>query len=327
MTESRLLAAIPGIGLRDDARLSRYTTYGIGGPARALAEPETADALAAALRACTRARTPVRILGGGSNLLVADAGFPGVVLRTRRLRALALDPHEPTLVHAEAGVGLARLTRCCADAGLAGPEVLAGIPGTVGGAVAMNAGGRHGEIAELLVAVDTLAEDGSRQRRHPVELGFGYRTSRLEGHAVIRVTLRCRAVGAPEARARLRTILREKALTQPLRARSAGCVFVNPARSLNAERPTPNGPPGAPPLSAGALIDRAGCKGLRVGGVEVSHRHANFFVNVGGGSASDVLVLAARVRARVFDRFGVLLEPELKLWSSAARDDSPFAAA
>ena len=281
-------ADLAGLAFREDRRLSQVTTYRIGGEAGLLCEPETPGAFAAALQRCARRNLPVRFLGGGSNLLVADAGFPGVVLRTRRLRGLGHDTDKPALVYSDAGVGLARL---------------------VGGAVYMNAGGRHGEIADLLVSVMTAGRAGTLRHRHPSELGFAYRTARLGGDAVLGVTLRCSLTSPEESHGRMRAILREKGLTQPLRARSAGCVFKNPG-----------------PKSAGWLIDRAGCKGLRVGGAMVSPRHANFFVNVEHASASVVLVLASRVRARVHERFGVLLEPELQLWSDPAREAGPFAA-
>jgi len=292
-----------GVRCREERRLSCYTSYGIGGRAASLLEPATTPALVQVIRRCWRRNLPVRFLGGGSNLLVADAGFPGVVVRTRALNRLARYPDTGTLIYAEAGVGLARLVRWCALKGLAGTEVLAGIPGNVGGAIAMNAGGRHGEICDLLVTVDTVAPDGHRHTRLPAELGFGYRTARLNGEMVVGATLRLQQTSMEEARGRMREILRAKAASQPLRARSAGCVFQNPAGR-----------------SAGRLIDEAGCKGMRLGGAEVSHRHANFIVNHEGAKASDVLLLAARVRSRVYERFGVTLEPELKLWSDRLGD-------
>jgi UDP-N-acetylmuramate--L-alanine ligase/UDP-N-acetylenolpyruvoylglucosamine reductase len=294
---------IRGLSIRDERRLSTYTTFGIGGRAASLLEPATTPALVAAVRRCHARDLPLRFLGGGSNLLVADAGYPGVVIRTRRLNRLARYPDTGELVYAEAGVGLARLVRWCALRGLAGTEVLAGIPGNLGGAVAMNAGGRHGEICDLLVTIDTVAPDGRRHTRLPAELGFGYRTARLNGEAVVGATLRLRQTGVEEARGRMREILGAKAASQPLRARSAGCVFQNPAGG-----------------SAGRLIDEAGCKGMRLGGAEVSRRHANFIVNHEGAKASDVLLLAARVRNRVHERFGITLEPELKLWSDRLSD-------
>lgn len=292
-----------GVHCRDERRLSRYTTYGIGGRAASLLEPATTPALVEILRRCARRNLPVRFLGGGSNLLVADAGYPGVVVRTRLLNRLARYPDSGALVYAEAGVGLARLVRWCALRGLAGTEVLAGIPGNLGGAIAMNAGGRHGEICDLLVSIDTVAPGGRRHTRLPAELGFAYRTARLDGEVVVGATLRLHPTTVQEARGRMREILAAKAASQPLRARSAGCVFQNPAGT-----------------GAGQLIDEAGCKGMRLGGAEVSHRHANFIVNDEGATAADVLLLASRVRSRVYERFGITLEPELKLWSDRLSD-------
>ncbi len=292
---SALLEGIPDCAARAGAPLAPCTTYGIGGPAEVLAEPGTVEALREVLRRCRDVGMPVRVLGGGANLLVSDAGVDGVVIRTRRLRGCYRYGDRVT---AEAGLPIPGFVTRCAEWGLAGVEVLSGIPGTVGGAIAMNAGGRHGEIAPLVESVETCTRDGVLRVRSATDMGFAYRTADLRGETVVAATLQLRREAPEAVRSRAQAIHDAKAATQPLRERSAGCVFRNPA----------SGP------GAGFLVDAAGLKGTTRGGAMVSPRHANFIVNIGGARAADVRALSDLVRERVRERFGVALETEIKRW-------------
>lgn len=278
----RILRDLPG-GLRAEEVLAPHTTFRIGGRAFALYEPPTEDALAEAV---VRARShgfPWRMLGGGSKLLIPDRGFPGLVLSTAGLRSWH---EEGEFLRVGAGVPLARVAR-------RGAWALAGIPGTVGGAVAMNAGTRHGSIAEQVVWVQALLPTGRVHTFSPAECGFTYRDSLFR-----RLRLPVLAVGLRLQPCQdLAPFLRERAKSQPLGLPSAGCVFRNP----------PDG------RSAGWLIDQCGLKGARIGDAVVSEHHANFICNLGHARASDVLELVDRVQDTVVSEFGVWLKLELEV--------------
>lgn len=283
-----------GIDHEKDAPLSRHTTMRVGGPARWLVTPRTQEELSAVVRAARDEKLEVNILGGGANLLVSDDGVAGVVVRTAGLTWCRF---EDDGVAAGAGVSFPRLVRECTARGLGGLEGLCGIPGTLGGALVMNAGGRHGELAPLVDWVDVLSDDGSVQRQEASKLSFGYRRSSLYGRVVVGGRLKLTPGDAERLLSRYREVLTAKEATQPLSARSAGCLFKNPDGQ-----------------SAGALIDGCGLKGFQVGGARISEIHANFVVNDGEAKASDILELAAAVRDRVFDRTKIELELEVKVW-------------
>ncbi len=277
----RILRDLPG-KVRPEEPLAPHTTFRIGGRALALYRPPTEEAL---VEAVVRARShgfPWLLLGGGSKLLVPDRGFPGLVLSTAALRAWR---EEDGTLTVGAGTPLSRVARW-------GGWKLAGIPGTVGGAVAMNAGTRYGSIGEQILSVRALLPDGRVRTFTPEECRFTYRDSlfRRLRLPVLAVALR------PDRGGDLRTLLAERARTQPLDLPSAGCVFRNP-----------------PGQSAGWLIDQSGLKGARVGDAVVSERHANFICNLGRARAQDVLELVAFVQDRVVDRFGVWLSLELEV--------------
>lgn len=278
----RILRDLPG-ELRAEEPLALHTTFRIGGRAFALYRPLTEEALAEAV---IRARThgfPWRMLGGGSKLLVPDRGFPGLVLSTTRLRSWR---EEAGLLRVGAGVSLARVAR-------RGAWKLAGIPGTVGGAVAMNAGTKHGAIAEQVAWVQALLPTGRVHTFSSEECGFTYRDSLFR-----RLRLPVLAAGLrPQACQDLAPFLVERARSQPLGLPSAGCVFRNPADGR----------------SAGWLIDQCGLKGARIGDAIVSEQHANFICNLGRARASDVLELVDQVQDRVVSRFGVWLSLELEV--------------
>jgi len=245
---------------------------------------------------------PFRILGGGTNVLVADGPLREAVVSTMRLRGIRWGGGKAPEVRVEAGVYLQGLVELAARRGLGGLEVLGGIPGTVGGAVFGNAGGRHGCIGDLVERVRVADRDGVLRWLDRDAIRPRYRETDLEGRVVLEIVLRVTASGPARVRPRLEAILRERRGLQPGCNGSMGCFFKNPAE---------RGP-------AGMLIDRAGCKGARVGDVWVSRRHANFLVNGGRGTASDFLTLARRVRAAVARRFAVRLQPEVRIWGNRA---------
>ncbi|HAF69864.1 TPA: UDP-N-acetylenolpyruvoylglucosamine reductase [Candidatus Acetothermia bacterium] len=275
----RGLEDLPGT-LHPSVPLAPHTTFRIGGPAWVLFQPHDLGALTEAVARADALGVPWRILGGGSNVLFSDRGFPGLVISTGRLASCS---REEGLLVAEAGFPLARLVG-------SGFSFLAGIPGTVGGGVVMNAGTRFGQLGDQVEWVEVLLPDGEVVRWGRQECGFSYRDSRLHrlGLPVLRAALRPKT-GPPPAE-----VLAHRRATQPLDQPSAGCVFRNP-----------------PQAPAGWLIDRAGLKGARQGDAMVSPRHANFIVNTGRARASDVLTLVDRVRQQVLKRFGVWLQLEL----------------
>ena len=282
--------------VRRQVELGPLTTLGVGGPASWVVEPRNRQELALAVAGLGAAGSSFRMLGGGSNLLVGDEGVDEVVIHTRRMTGL-LPAAEAGALRAEAGLPLARLVARCQARGLAGAECLIGIPGTVGGAVAGNAGGAHGCIGDLLASVTVLEGDGRLREVRCAPSDFGYRRSPFRGAVVVEATLALRADSPRTIRERMRAIHAAKRASQPLTAASAGCMFKNPS-----------------PHSSGRLIDAAGCKGLSVGGARVSERHANFFVNEGGAAARDVLALIERVRERVARSSGHELELEIEVW-------------
>lgn len=282
---------------RPQVPLCEHTWYRLGGPAAWLATPRDEAELGAVLNRCAGAGLPWRVLGRGSNVLVRDEGFDGVVIRLAGPfweQVEFADPH----VQAGAGADLPKLIKQTLEHGLVGLENLAGIPGTVGGAIRMNAGGRYGNIATHLRHVRLMRPDGTSEVRPPGELGFGYRTSQLEGAIVLGATFALAPGDSTAARTRHEQIWREKYRTQPpLSARSAGCIFKNPAGH-----------------AAGALLDKAGLKGTRSGDAEISTQHANFIVAGPHATARDVLDLIHRAQERVRQSAGVELDLEIEVW-------------
>ncbi|MCG3134791.1 MAG: UDP-N-acetylenolpyruvoylglucosamine reductase [Planctomycetes bacterium] len=277
--------------------LSTHTTIRIGGPAEVLAFPRDADEVALLVRDCAERGVPWRVLGRGSNLLVADAGVPGVTIHTRDLRSIRFG--DGGLVVAGAGLRTSTLHAEAMKRGLGGLECVVGYPATVGGSARMNAGGRWGETGariEWVAAVDATGEVRTLPRD---ACNFGYRTSALAGLAVVEVAFRLPEVDLPAYRAAIDAIHAEKSRAQPLAEPSAGCMFRNP-----------------PGNSAGRLVDACGLKGRAVGGAMVSTVHGNFVVNRGGATCDDVLRLVDAVRDEVRRRTGVELETEVEVWGA-----------
>jgi UDP-N-acetylmuramate dehydrogenase len=282
--------------------LAPMTTFKVGGAADLFFEPRHSAEIVTALQiACQSGRVPVTMLGGGSNVLVADAGVRGLVLRPRGGHIVT----EDDAVRVDAAVTINGLVRWLIAHGLAGLEAWAGTPGTVGGGIYGNAhwGGRL--LSEFVHAVRLASREGDVLDVPGSEMGFGYDRSRLQSTGeVLLSALFSVTPGDPE---RLRDTAREslhyRKRTQPLASPSAGCIFQNPDRTVTL-------PPDVP-YSAGALIDRAGLKGAREGGAEVSPTHANFIVNRGHATAADIRALIGRCQRAVADRFGVALLEEI----------------
>jgi len=289
--------------VRRNVPLSRYTTFRVGGPADCFIEPRSADEMVAALELAHDARVSVTVLGGGSNVLIADAGIRGLVIHPKGGEIQQVDRNR---VRADAAVTINGLVRWTITHGAAGLEAWAGTPGTVGGAVFGNAhfGGRL--IGDLITDVRIAGRDGSVTEHPASAMAFGYDRSRLQdtGEVLLTATFRVEP-GEPAAlRRTARESLAYRKRTQPLDSPSAGCIFQNPQRERDAV-------PEGIPWSAGALIDRAGLKGAAVGSARVSATHGNFIVTDGHASAREIRRLIERCRRAVRDRFGVGLREEI----------------
>ena len=289
--------------LRSQVPLAPLTTFKVGGPADWLVDVSTSGELTDLLAAAEASEVPVTVIGGGSNLLIGDRGIRGLVIR---LRLTNMTAPAPGVVRAEAGVTINALVRWTVTRGLGGIEAWAGTPGTVGGAIYGNAhyGGRS--IGELVTNVRLVTRAGAMATVPRAEMEFAYDTSRLQHTGEIVMWAECAvSPAAPDdLRRTARASLGHRKRTQPLDTPSAGCIFQNPD-------PARDKVPADVPASAGALIDRAGLKGARVGGARISPTHANFFVNDGGATAADIRALIVRARQAVRDRFGVELRDEI----------------
>ena len=292
------------------------TWFGVGGRADALARPHSVEELRDLLR--MYAGEPIRVLGDGANLLVDDSGIDGLVVSLEKLDSIEYIGYDPVTVSAPdraraismrvgAGVKLPKLIVETVRFGISGLEVLSGIPASVGGAVFMNAGGAFGQIADVVESVHAVSRLGDTLAIPHDQIQFDYRHSGLGWLIITEVEfdLTLLPVGRhAKLRQRMKDVMEYKRDTQPLADDSAGCVFKNP--TVGGER-----------VSAGMLIDRAGCKGMRVGGASVSERHANFIVTESGCRAGDVIELMQSVRARVLETMSVELEPEIAVWRRA----------
>ena len=301
--EALIGACVPPDRVQRRAPLAPLTTFKVGGPADWLIDVATVEELSAVIAAARQVQVPLTALGGGSNVLVGDRGIRGAVVRVR-LHGICAPAADR--VRAEAGVTINGLVRWTAGRGLAGLEAWAGTPGTVGGAVYGNAHFNGRNISDLVQQVHLLTPDGRFQTVPATALEFAYDTSRLKRTREILVWAEFAASpGTPEAlREVARASLAHRKRTQPLEKPSAGCIFQNPD-------PGRDRVPAGVPASAGALIDRAGLKGARVGGASVSSTHANFFINDGRATAADIRRLVEQARQAVRDRFGVELRDEI----------------
>lgn len=296
MTEGfadRIAREIRGTVSRDEP-MARHTSLRVGGPADWFVVPADADDLRNVLKLLGEQGMPFLVVGGGYNLLVRDGGIRGCVISLERFDRLECEGR--SLVHAGAGVENGALVRFCRDQGLAGLEFLVGIPGMLGGALAMNAGAVGGAITDSLVTLETL-KDGIVTKTANERLTFGYRHLRLApGEIILGATFRLAQGERDEISKRMAALLETRRATQQVGYPNAGSFFKNPAE----------GP-------AWRLIDNAGMRGVRVGDAEVSAIHANFLVNRGAATAGDFLALAAQVKETVRERFGVELEEEVRI--------------
>lgn len=279
-----------------DEPMRRHTTLKIGGPADAYAEPTSIEAVARLARWCAAQRVPVTVVGGGSNLLVRDAGVRGVVLATGKLRGLAL--HDATTIRVEAGVSTGKLLSLATKSELGGIEFLGGVPGSVGGGLIMNAGTYLGEFKDVTTWVESVRlADGERVRRSNAECGFRYRHSDLPAsELVVAAELALRPRPRAEIEAVVKDLRKRRHDREPKKVSSNGSTFKNPPGDF-----------------AGRLIEAAGCKGWHEGDAVCSPVHANWLVNTGAASATELLRLIARVRDEVLRVHGVALELEVKI--------------
>jgi len=282
--------------VKTDEPLSRHTWLGMGGAATYFIEPRTLDELQDVVHRCRENEIPMYVLGSGANLLIDDAGVKGAVIRLRQGEFSTVSLVDDG-VEAGAGADMGKLVLRCVREGLSGLECLTGIPGSVGGCVRMNAGGAFGDVGSAIETVQVMTEDGEVFTRHRADLAFAYRSSNISSKFILGATFRLIEDDPHRILKQVKQIWIYKKNTQPLGQGNAGCVFKNPRG-----------------LSAGALIDRAGLKGRRVGGAYVSEKHANFILADKGAKASDVLKLINLIRETVYKMHEVYLELEIEVW-------------
>jgi UDP-N-acetylmuramate dehydrogenase len=280
-----------------DEPLAPHLWFRLGGPARYLARPRSLDDLLGLLRRCRDEQLPFKLLSGGSNVLARDEGVAAMVihLESPAFSDVAIDGSD---VEAGAAVPLTALISHSARAGLAGLEVLTGIPGTVGGALRGNAGDRHGSIGQYVRRATVIDTAGEVQVRDRDDLSFADRESNLDEPVILSASFELEREDPEAVVRRMRKIWIIKKEHQPYGHQSSGCIFKNPT----------------PDVSAGSLIEQAGLKGTRHGGAEVSDRHANFIVAHPGATAADILHLIDQIRQRVWQQFGYELELQIQVW-------------
>lgn len=283
--------------VKPQAPLAPLTWFRLGGNAEYLARPRSLDQLLPLLKRCQEASLPVRILAGGSNILVRDEGVPGLVIHLESPAFADLSINN-NIVDAGAAVPLTALISQVARAGLAGLENLTGIPGTTGGAIRGNSGGRQGNIGQYVRSVTVLDDDLSVQVRSADDLSFSYRWSNLDEPLILSVQFELEPEDPQTVVKRMRRVWIVKKENQPYGHQSSGCIFKNPT----------------PDVAAGLLIERAGLKGARVGGAQVSERHSNYIIAEPGTTSADVLSLIEQIRRSVRDSFHYELELQIQVW-------------
>ncbi|MBD2504992.1 UDP-N-acetylmuramate dehydrogenase [Anabaena azotica] len=297
--ESKIIY-LPGTNceIKSQALLSAYTSYQVGGAAELYVAPRDVEGLQASLKYAKERDLRVTTLGAGSNLLVSDRGISGLVIATRHLRYKYFD-HQTGQITVAAGESIPSLALEAAKLGWQGLEWAVGIPGSVGGAVVMNAGAHNSCIADILVSAQVLSPDGTLETLTPEELGYAYRTSLLQGsdRVVTQATLQLQPGFDPAlVTATTKQHRQHRLSTQPYNYPSCGSVFRNPK-----------------PYAAGWLIEQSGLKGYQIGGAQVANLHANFIVNRGGAKANDIFRLIRHIQQEVQERWSILLEPEVKM--------------
>lgn len=292
------LKNIYGDALLVNEPMSRHTTFRIGGAAGYLVMPRTRDELAQTIRACRQEQVPFYIIGNGSNLLVSDAGYEGVIIQIyQTLNSIEIDG-DLAVITAGAGALLVKIAKMACAAGLTGLEFASGIPGTVGGAVVMNAGAYGGEMKDIVSEVTVMDQDGRFYTLQAGQLDFGYRHSAIaaENLIVVEVRLQLKVGEHQKIESSMKTLAAARKEKQPLEYPSAGSTFKRPEGYF-----------------AGKLIMDAGLRGFTVGGAQVSEKHCGFVINKGGATAQDVRTLIREVTRIVEAQAGVRLEPEVKM--------------
>lgn len=295
MDKSSVFAGLESI-VQENYPLARHTWYQIGGPARYFVRPTGVDDLQQAVKRCLENNVPMYALGLGANLLVADEGVNGAVFRfdQEHWRKVKIDGAS---LEVGAGVDMQKLVLHACRSGLSGIECLAGIPGTIGGGIRMNAGGKYGDIGSVVCRVGVMDQSGLMFDRHKDDLVFDYRSTNIVAKFILGATLRLEEDDPQRIMRKVKEIWMYKRNSQPLSTNNAGCIFKNPRG-----------------LSAGALIDQAGLKGMKIGQAEVSDKHANFIIAHKGATAKDVLNLIQIIRERVQQKEGIHLESEVQVW-------------
>ena len=291
----KLFAGLEKI-VKYDAPLAPMAWLRIGGPAKYLVEPTNVEELVEVARRCRDNDVPVHVIGRGANLLISDEGVKGAVIRLAGKEFAKVEPTQQG-IRAGAGADMGRLVLRCVREGRSGLEALTGIPGSIGGCVRMNAGGAFGDMGSAIESVEVMTADGEIYTRYRGDLAFAYRSTNITARFILSAEFRVVEDDPHRILKEVKQIWIYKKNTQPLGNRNAGCIFKNPRG-----------------LSAGALIDRAGLKGKRVGGAHVSEKHANFILVDEGTRADDVLKLIETVRQTVHKKSEVYLELEIEVW-------------
>ncbi len=276
--------------------MANYTKYGLGGAADYLVAPQSIQQLQEIMKRCQENNLSVRVLGFGSNLLISDEGVKGVVIRLEN-PSFCQSKFEQTTLTAGAGANLNNLVLESVRKGLGGLESLTGIPGSIGGAARMNAGGRFGDIGSVIQSVTVMDAQGTVFEKAKPELIFDYRATNITAKVILGAVIELTESDPDTLLHMVKEVWIYKKNTQPLDAHNAGCIFKNPRG-----------------LSAGALIDRAGLKGTQIGGAVISEKHANFIIAEKGCKSSDIRQLIDLIRTKVRDKFDVTLELEIEIW-------------
>jgi len=279
-----------------DYPLAKRTWYGLGGPADYFIRPKTVEQLKGVVRRCNENNIRIYVMGFGSNLLISDQGLRAAVVKLEA-EQLAQIEFEGEEVTAWAGAELSKLVLTCVEKGLSGIEALTGIPGSVGGAVKMNAGGNFGDFGAAVESVTLMDGEGNVFEKSKPELVFDYRRTNITAKFILNARLKLNAADSEQIMRTVKEIWIYKKNNQPLNTRNSGCIFKNPRG-----------------VSAGALIDRAGLKGLQIGGAVVSEKHANFIIAEKGCTSRDVKRLIEAIKQRVKEQFDTELELEIEVW-------------
>lgn len=291
----KLLSILKEEQVKKDEPMKSHTTFRVGGPADYFVTPQTAEEVAKVIEVCTQEKVPYYIVGNGSNLLVSDKGYEGVIIQIyKQMNQVKV---EGAQIHAQAGALLSMIAKRALDAELTGFEFAAGIPGTLGGACVMNAGAYGGEMKDVLKSVTVLTDKGEVKTLAKEELELGYRTSVIakKGYIVLEAVLELQKGEKEKIQAVMDDLKERRVTKQPLEYPSAGSTFKRPEGYF-----------------AGKLIQDAGLRGFQVGGAQVSEKHCGFVINKDQATASDVMNLMNQVSDKVYEEFGVRLQPEVK---------------